>query len=427
MSFSVFIGLLLLGSGCWIYTLHGKNDFLQKRLHRYSNLISKEDFEAELDTEIYHRQHQISVLDSKAEELQQELGYLERQVDLEKWGLYRFSEILMSPGQYADIFDDIQKRKNNMLSNGLVVQGPSWTLLTDYKSGDKLIKGLKELIIRLFNDKCETTISKLRSNNYEYSLKEIQKSFRSLNKTSALIGHEINEEYLNLVITELNTKHEYEVRSKEERELQKQYEAEEREQRKSEEVSRRAEENIRKVEEEKANYQNELNEIENRLKLNFQHKLKLAEQEKEYVELQAKKLREKIEELEEKVESEREIIKGQKHGYIFVVSNVGSFGEGIYRICKTKGDHETYVSTMSRYVPFPFQTNFKICSEEVDNITNQLHELFSHKRVNQMGLQRGFFRTTFIEISVAIDNVHKSAGVMKDIHVKEEFPYGSQH
>ena len=123
-----------------------------------------------------------------------------------------------------------------------------------------------------------------------------------------------------------------------------------------------------------------------------------------------------------KATSEKEKANSQaamtRAGYIYVISNTGSFGRDVYRICMTKksGDPDDYVNSMNPVVPFPFDIHLKFVSENALDTLAKLQQRFADRRVNKVRNERkGFFRVPLEEIIQAVEDI-KQDGVLKNIH-----------
>jgi len=124
-------------------------------------------------------------------------------------------------------------------------------------------------------------------------------------------------------------------------------------------------------------------------------------------EVELKSLNEKINDLESKLReaedrAERAISMAQltKRGHIYIISNIGSFGEGIYKIGMTRRldpiDRVDELGDAS--VPFKFDIHAIIKSDNAPELEKQLHNHFSESRVNKINLRREYFKVSLDEI-----------------------------
>lgn len=96
-----------------------------------------------------------------------------------------------------------------------------------------------------------------------------------------------------------------------------------------------------------------------------------------------------------------------RRGHVYVISNIGSFGEDVYKIGMTRRlepmDRVKELGDAS--VPFSFDVHALIFSEDAPALENTLHKEFENKRVNLINTRREFFNVTLSEIeSVVVKN-----------------------
>ena len=93
-----------------------------------------------------------------------------------------------------------------------------------------------------------------------------------------------------------------------------------------------------------------------------------------------------------------------KRGHVYVISNIGSFGENIYKIGMTRRldpmDRIRELGDAS--VPFPFDVHAIIFSEDAPSLENTLHKAFENKRVNLVNPRKEFFDVTLAEIEAVV-------------------------
>ena len=101
-----------------------------------------------------------------------------------------------------------------------------------------------------------------------------------------------------------------------------------------------------------------------------------------------------------------------KSGYVYVISNVGSFGENIYKIGMTRRlePMERVRELGDASVPFPFDVHAMIYSENAPAMETELHHLFINNQVNKVNPRKEFFKVPISEIRKVIDG--------KDLNVK---------
>jgi len=170
-------------------------------------------------------------------------------------------------------------------------------------------------------------------------------------------------------------------------------------------LQREIEEQRRKIEKEQNHYQNALLKIENQIK---------TASESERAELLAKK-----QEIENALTGIDKALKdvdyrqaNQRAGYVYVVSNIGAFGENVYKIGMTRrlNPEERIDELGDASVPFDFDIHAMIFCEDAPALESALHKAFENKKLNWINTRREFFNVTLDEIkSVVKANYDKTA------------------
>ena len=94
-----------------------------------------------------------------------------------------------------------------------------------------------------------------------------------------------------------------------------------------------------------------------------------------------------------------------KAGNVYVISNIGSFGENVFKIGMTRRlepmDRVNELGSAS--VPFPFDVHSMIFSDDAVSLETKLHHILNDQRVNKVNLRKEFFR-------VSLDDLEKLVG-----------------
>ena len=90
----------------------------------------------------------------------------------------------------------------------------------------------------------------------------------------------------------------------------------------------------------------------------------------------------------------------QRAGYVYIISNIGAFGENIYKIGMTRRlDPQDRVDELGdASVPFNFDVHAMIFSDDAPALENALHHAFEDRKVNMVNQRREFFNVTLDEI-----------------------------
>ena len=119
-------------------------------------------------------------------------------------------------------------------------------------------------------------------------------------------------------------------------------------------------------------------------------------------------LQARLKEAEEK--AQRAISQAQltKAGHVYVLSNIGSFGDGVYKIGMTRRleplDRVYELSSAS--VPFPYDVHMMISCDDAPSLENALHRELHKQRVNKVNFRKEFFRVDFDSIRKVVESQH---------------------
>lgn len=128
-------------------------------------------------------------------------------------------------------------------------------------------------------------------------------------------------------------------------------------------------------------------------------------------------LQDRIASLEKDIEENRRAMSNAqltKRGTVYVLSNVGSFGEGVYKIGMTRrtNPQERVDELGVASVPFPFDVHAFIPTENAPELETKLHKIFAEKKVNmQAVLGREFYRVSLKDIRLAVEELGYSFDV----------------
>ena len=240
----------------------------------------------------------------------------------------------------------------------------------------------------------------------------IKRSFEAINKLGVATRVWITPEYLNLKLQELYLVHEHREKVEEERE----------EQRRIREQMREEEKALREIENAKRDAEND---EANKTKALAKARQELATADHKQVD-RLKLIVDRLEaDLKDALERKaKAIARAQltRSGHIYVLSNIGSFGEGVYKIGMTRRleplvrVHELGDAS----VPFGFDVHAMIYSEDAPTLEHTLHECFKSRRVNMVNARREFFRVTLDDIRIAVET---NFGVITFVTVPEAEDY----
>lgn len=389
-----------------------ENEELKKEISELKAMVTPELKNAkQLSDYIKKLESKKNTLKNTIDELNYNISELTKEINLKKNDLVILDERILFQefGLYEPIYDfansDMYKEKlkkvrdlqKNMIKNKSAVNYFDGWIVNGSKSEGKIMtnNNIKQ-ILRTFNIECESVINKVKFNNIESMTKRIMKSFESLNKINQINRVAIKSEYLYLKIEELDLAYEYQLKKQEEKEEQRHIREELREQAK---LEKELEETRKSLNKEFTHYKNALDLVVNQL------------ESKEFDEEQRKAFLEKKDELQSQVNKLNEKLadidyrqNNQKAGYVYVISNIGSFGKDVYKIGMTRRlNPEDRVKELGdASVPFKFDIHAMIFSDDAPKLENALHKAFDNKKVNMINKRREFFKVSLDDIEKVV-------------------------
>lgn len=328
---------------------------------------------------------------------------LDEQLMLEDFGLYEPRFSFTDSATYKQQLDEIRSLQKSMIKNGSACSGnTNWTVNNNKTQGKKMVNDMIKLVLRCFNNECDSCVANVKFNNIENFEKRIDTSFDILNKLGSIMQVSLSYNYKQLKLKELYLAHEYQLKKQAEKEEQRAI----REQMREEARLQKEIEDARKiVEKEKRHY---VSAIEKSMK-----QLENCTNEQQRIRIQGK-----IDELKISLgEVEKQLVDidyreaNQRAGYVYIISNIGSFGEGVYKIGMTRRlDPMDRVSELGdASVPFYFDVHAMIFSNDAPKLEAELHRAFESKRLNLINRRKEFFRVTLDAIEQVIKKNHDNS------------------
>lgn len=227
--------------------------------------------------------------------------------------------------------------------------------------------------------------------NVEKQRSALAKSYETINTIFSTDGLQLNKQLLEYRLKELNLLYTYQEKKALEQEEQKAIRAQMLEE---EKVRREIEREKAKVEKEETQFKNEVDKL-----MKYLAKADDDVQKQLYVD-KIKELEEKIKLLEKDKENILQREQNTRAGFVYIISNIGSFGEDIYKIGMTRRlePMERIDELGSASVPFPFDVHAMIFSEDAPTLETTLHNTFRANQVNLVNPRKEFYNVPLSEI-----------------------------
>ncbi|WP_446896933.1 DUF4041 domain-containing protein, partial [Enterococcus faecium] len=257
---------------------------------------------------------------------------------------------------------------------------------------------LKKKMLIPFDSEVKGLLNKLTISNIDSTREKIIKIFDKINNLFKNDNAELRKGLLEFKLQELELHYSYLVKITEEKEQQKAIKEQMIEE---EKVRREIDREKKRIDKEQRQFNSEISKL-----IAYMQKAN-ADVEKELYANKIQELEEKLKELEVIRENVLQRELNTRAGYVYVISNIGSFGEDIYKIGMTRRlepmDRIKELSSAS--VPFEFDVHAMIFSEDAPSLETKLHNHFRKQEVNKINQRKEFFKVSLDEIEkVVLEN-----------------------
>lgn len=342
----------------------------------------------------------INSLNNKVDELNTQIIDLTDEVYYENYGLYKPHYEFSNSSTYKGKLTEVRSNQKAMIRNNIAAEIFEPMIMNGSSAQGKSMqkKNIKQLI-RSFNGECEATINKVTKSNIESIEKRICTSFDQLNKLNDPNGIRLSPDYLDSKLDEAHIALEYELKKEEEKEKLREQREREREERKLQ----------REIESERAKYEKDETHF-TQAKKRITDKLNNTADKAEILSLkhELKELQDKLNDIRKRKEKLEDRAANPTAGYVYIISNIGSFGKDVYKIGVTRRlepmDRINELGSAS--VPFKFDVNALVFSDDAFKLETELHNRFDTKRVNRVNKRKEYFKIPMDKIKEVLSE-HK--------------------
>lgn len=368
-------------------TGNARNDakVIIQRAYRISKDITAESYDiaSRFSKDVFEKMEDLQELndslrayENRLKGYREDFGYRESIIMDELAQIYAFSEAAENLKEAREKTKAMAKAKESAMCG-----------YTEQKRKDAVIT----FITDSFNNKVDAVLSRIKNESYDKLKIRIMDAYNLVNNlgmvftdakiTKAYLENRLSELYWGVILLDIRKK-------------------EQEEQRRIRDEMR--EEEIARKEREKA--VTDAAEKENAIK----EALLKATQELEEASLEQKakyedaidSLKKQLKEAEENNKRAQSMAELTKAGHVYVISNIGSFGENVYKIGMTRRlePEERIRELGDASVPFPFDIHALIYSQDAPKLEYELHQIFSDNQVNKVNTKKEFFRVRLSDI-----------------------------
>lgn len=384
-----------------------KDEELENLKNKFRPVTSIEDKVSRLQKEVDDLQQETKNVRSTysqkrklLEELEREVAVFDERVSFAEFGVYEPHFDFDDSETYKEEIKKIRELQKEMVSGKTATICPTdWTVDGSVSKGRAMVNRQIRLTLRAFNNECAAAIANTRWNNVVAMEKRILNAVKQINNANSSMNLTVAEEYVTRKLDELHLTHEYRERLKIEREERAELARAEREEKK---LLAEAE----AAEREECKYQALLDKARKEAGVDEE---RIAELEAALAEAHA---------TSERARSMAEITRS---GYVYIISNIGSFGEDVVKIGLTRRvDPDDRIRELGdASVPFRFDTHAIIYSDNAPALEAALHEEFSRRRINAANMRKEFFAVGLDEVEKAVRRLAPDASFFKDREAQE--------
>lgn len=349
------------------------------------------------DIETLRRDHESLIARFRAEEatlservsaLSADVVAVQEDAILQEVGIYRYQHPLDSAVAYKERLNAVLAQAKELAKAGRAVVGATnWTVNGSVRDGSRMVRDSSKLMLRAYNNEADNAVRSLKPYKLPSAIDRLEKSRATISRLGKTMSIEVTPAYHQLRIEELRLTADYLAKVAEEKEAEREKRARLKEE---EKLHREVERERAKLAKEAAHYQAALAAMR-------QNGDATAIEDAEA----------KLAEIQAAVEGLAQREANIRAGYVYVISNVGAFGERMVKIGMTRRlepmDRVRELGDAS--VPFRYDVHAIIFSDDAVGLETRLHQELGTRRVNLVNRQREFFYATPAEVRDLLDRV----------------------
>ena len=221
--------------GVYRYTISqvagdGKNWIYDQSEYSLEVYIMRNEQTDRLQSLIVAYNDEINELNSTIKGLKKSIITFSDEILVQNFGLYEPRYSFLNADSYKAELTNIRNMQKAMIKDGSAVSGSAdWQVNGSVVRGRKMIKDMQKLLLRAFNSECDEIINKIKYNNYNSSVKKMERSFNAIAKLGVTMAISITSDYYDLKIQELQLSLEYQIQKQREKEEKAELRAQQRE------------------------------------------------------------------------------------------------------------------------------------------------------------------------------------------------------
>lgn len=325
---------------------------------------------------------QIEDLKTQVAALRRSIVETEELALLQEAGVYHYRHPLSEAVSYERELSRLEDQIKEMTKRdgGAVEAITNWTVNGSATEGRKMVRDFSKLMLRAFNAEADNLIRTLKPYKLDAAVERLSKVSETIERLGKTMQIRISSSYFSLRVKELELTADFLQKQAEEKEAERVERERMREERKAQQELERERERLEK---ERRHYENALRALE-------------AKEDSEAV----ARMKDQLADVQKAIEDVDYRAANIRAGYVYVISNIGSFGERMVKVGMTRRldpvDRIRELSDAS--VPFNFDVHALFFSKDAVGIETAMHERLSQNRVNVVNRRREFFRASPLEV-----------------------------
>lgn len=325
---------------------------------------------------------------AKLAELREQVVTTDEAFLLQEAGMYEYQHPLGNVVSYKARLATVKDTMKAMVRAGDAILTPvPWTVNGSARSGAKMLRDHSRLMLRAYNTEADNLVRTMRPHRLDSSIERLDKSREMITRLGKTESISISDDYHRLRVEELELTADYQNKLEEEKELAR---AERERQREEQSAQREFEREKARLEKERQHYRSALDRVEARGDA-----------------AKVEELRSKLDEVETAIDGVERREANTRAGYVYIISNVGAFGEHMVKIGMTRrlAPEDRIRELGDASVPFRFDAHALIFSEDAVGLETRLHHELDERRVNRVNLRREFFYATPAEVREVLEQI----------------------
>jgi hypothetical protein len=297
---------------------------------------------------------------------------------LQEAGIYLYRHPLTDAVAFEKALEKLQNQIKEMNRNdgGAILAATNWTVNNSAAEGRKMVRDFSKLMLRAFNAEADNLVRGLKPYKLVAAVQRLAKVAETIERLGRTMNIRISPQYLRLREQELELTADFLQKQAEHKELERQERERLRDERKAQQEMERER---ARLEKERQHYANALSALVERGDA-----------------AGVERLRTQLADVDRAIEDVDYRTANIRAGYVYVISNIGSFGERMIKVGMTRRlDPTERIRELSdASVPFNFDTHAVFFSKDAVAIENAMHERLANVRVNVVNTRREFFHAT---------------------------------